>query len=156
MRGINKNFLIGTSLGDALAIVIMIIFYNFYITIAYDTLEYINKYKVIWAFIGGAIIFVPMYLITWITLRKMKSSKLFFIISWVAWGIEPFFVGQGRSKTFNAWQGTNQIYENGELTIYGYFHGLQSPFFLLALYATFFLLSSKYRKFQNQQGGFDQ
>ena len=147
-----SNFLKKQSTKDVLAIVAVIALYNAYISIAYDTLQYLNIYKVLWAFIGGAFVFVPMYVILWGTLRRLKSNFWFLISSLVVWSGEPVLMSQGHSKTFNAWQGSQQQFENGALTLYGYLHGLQNPFFFLALYATILLIIQMYRTIQNKQG----
>lgn len=138
---------------DVLAITLMIIFYNVYISIAYDTMQYINKYKIIWAFIAGVFAFIPMYAILWITLRKIKSQVVFFAASVAAWLAVPLVMSRGHSDSFNAWQGKSQIFENGELTIYGYFHGLQNPFIFLALYATVILAFHAYKDINTKLKG---
>lgn len=130
---------------DALIIVTMIAIYNLYNSIAYDTFQYLNIRKIIFSVIGGFFYFVPMYAILWIMLRKMKSKLWFFVISLSVWAIEPILMAQNTSDTFNAWQGTNQIFKDGQLTIYGYFQWLQNPFFLLFLYATIILVLDLYR-----------
>lgn len=138
---------------DALVIILMIAFYNFYISIAYDSIQHINLRKVAWGFITGGFIFIPMYFILWATLRKMKSELLFFLASFSTWIIQPFIISQNVSQTFNAWQGKRQIFENGQLTIYGYFHWLQNPFFFLVVYAGGVYMFHLYRKLQGHTGG---
>jgi hypothetical protein len=120
---------------DVLLIITLIIIDNLYTNIAYDTLQYLNTRKVIWALIVGLIIFVPMYFVLWISLRKLKSKLYFVIFSISTWCLYPILTSQGRSSTFNAWQGQKQIYENGQLTTDGFVHKLQNPFMFLAAYA---------------------
>ncbi len=141
---------------DALAIIAMIVFYNLYNSIAYDTLQHINVRKVVWAFIGGFFVFVPMYAILWLTLRKLRSNLLFFLISLGVWLAEPIIMSQWASKTFNAWQGSYQIFKDGELTLYGYFYWLQNPFFFLVIYAAFFFGKHLHKKLQNNNEDFKQ
>lgn len=140
----------GQYLKDMLAVAAMIIAYKISIAIAYDTIQYLNIRKIIWGSIEGLFFFVPMYAILWIFLRKAQSELSFFMAALSVWIVMPVLTSLGRSKTFNAWQGNNQIYENGELTSYGYVHKLQSPFFFLVLYAAALLAAHLYIRVQTQ------
>jgi len=122
-------------LNDVVILIILITLYNLSMSMIYDTLQYMNFRKVLWAFIAGFIAFVPMYTITWLSLRKMSSSLLFILISFSVWLLYPILMSQGHSETFNAWQGGKQIYVDGELTRYGYVHKLQNPFVVIVLYS---------------------
>lgn len=137
---------------DSLTIIGLIVLYNLYITISYDTWEHMNPMKVIGAFIGGSFVFVPMYLIIWATLRKLKSEFWFLIVSVGVWLIEPIFVTSAASETFNAWQGGDQIIKNGELTLRGYVHWLEGPFLFLAIYAIIVFALHLYRKIKKSTG----
>ncbi len=140
---------------DAIAIAAMIVLYNVCIFIAYDTLRYINEYKVIWALMGGVVVFVPMYAILWITLRKIKSQMLFCAVSWIAWAIYPLILLLNNNPDSNLTYkiGGKAVYLEGDLTLYGFFYKLQNPFFFLALYATAILFSNAYKNVTNKLGG---
>jgi hypothetical protein len=49
------------------------------------------------------------------------------------------------NETYNSWRGGVQIYDNGELTLDGYFYKLESPFMLLAAYAAIIFAVHLYR-----------
>mgnify|MGYP001188077906 CR=1 FL=1 len=116
-------------LRDIVTVIIMVVLYNAYFSIIYDSFQYINVRKIIWAFVGGVLTFVPMYLILWGFLRKVGSKFLFFIVSLGIWVIYPLLLYPKRASTINLRQGGSQIYENGDLTLAGFIYNLQNPFF---------------------------
>ncbi len=126
---------------DASVIISLLILYNLYVSLVYDTLQYVNKYKILMGVILNSLVFLPMYFILWFCLRKIKSTKLFVLLSSATWLILPILFSFSHDETFNSWQGLNQIYQSGELTLYGYFHGLQNSFLFLTLYALFVYFS---------------
>ncbi len=140
---------------DALVIALMIALYNLCFAVAYDTLRYINEYKIVWAFITGVFAFIPMYAILWITLRKIKSQLLFCAASWIAWVIYPvlLLINNNPESNLTYKIGGKPIYLEGDLTLYGFFYKLQNPFFFLALYATVILAFHAYKNINSKLRG---
>ena len=136
---------------DILTVVIMIFLYNIFFTLSEHFFEYVNVYKIIWIFIGTFLAFVPMYLILWITLRKIESKFWFFVVSVVFWAAYPIifevlFISSDSTLSYHV--AGRAIRLEGEMTRYGYFHHLQTPFLFMALYASIVFCLHLYQKLQ--------
>lgn len=151
-----KDFLQKSYVRDALTIVILLVLYNMLFIFSEHFFEYVNIYKVAWIFIGGFLAFIPMYLIFWVTLRKIKSQFWFFFISVAFWAAYPIIFDAlfiSSNSTLNYYVAGKAIRLDGNMTLHGYFHHLQTPFLLMSLYASFVFLVHLYQKLQGFKTG---
>ena len=134
------------AVGDGPIIIGLIAIFNVYHLFLFDSFEHLNARKAIFILLAGFFYFLEMYFIVWLAYRKMKSTALFFALSLFVWLLQPLLLAQVASNGLDAWQGENQIFEDGQLTLYGYLDWLQSPFLLLAIYALIMLVIDIYRQ----------
>lgn len=145
-----KKILKSQKAKDILLIICIVILYDLYILFPFENVGYLSIHKIIWIFITGIIAFVPMYFVHWLTLRKLNSKLFFLIISLCVWLFLPILALRMGNETYNSKHGGVQIYENGELTLDGYFYKLESPFLLLAVYAVIIFAVHLYRGGKNK------
>lgn len=143
-----KSILQKQSGRDSLAIIGVLILYNLFFIFPNTNLEYINFYKILWMFIGGFLLFIPLYGVLFLCLRKADSVPLLIFVSLALWLTYPIILDgifHGPGSNFTYARGGKTIYLNGDLTRYGYFYFLQNPFIFLHLHAVIFYFSNKYQ-----------